>query len=57
LWKENEVRPEEKSTSVALSVKINLLEPCALKIPTAWNLSGLKDILNRPYSAHVFYQR
>jgi hypothetical protein len=55
------VRPQTNSVKVALSTEINLSELYKLKRSYRWNFDGLKEILkevlNRPYSAHVFCQR
>ena len=55
------VRPQTNSVKVALSKEVNLLELYNLKRSYGWNFYGLKEILkevpDRPYSAHVFCQR
>jgi hypothetical protein len=52
------VRPQTNSVKVALSKEVNLLELYDLKRSYGWNFYGvkeiLKEVLNRPYSAHVF---
>jgi hypothetical protein len=48
------------SVTVALSKEVNRLELYNQKRSTIWELFSpkevLKEVLNRPYSAHVFYQ-
>jgi hypothetical protein len=55
------VRRETDSLMVALSKEVNRLELCNLKRSTGWNFARskeyLKEVLNRPYCAHVFFQR
>jgi len=55
------VRLQANSVMVALSKEVNLLELYNLRRSTAWTSCGpkerLKEVRNRSYSAHVFYQR
>jgi hypothetical protein len=54
------VRLEADSLAVALSKEVNPMELFNLKRSVGWNFFGLKEVLkevlNRPYSPHVFYQ-